>query len=162
VFGYALSLLWYVQSVPDLGLRTAFSPVVKGVYLRYFRTEKGDPLGKAGLYPRPGDTVVRVGDLEIKTWANLVVAPFQMRDRFEDGWASAEDGLKTLQYQGEQLQVVLVRFQRPGSGTGPPLTFECWCRLDNLPIGELVPSLLWFFLKLTLLVIGALVFWKRP
>src|SRR5439155_16375711 len=34
--------------------------------------------------------------------------------------------------------------------------------LGTLPLEEMLPTLLWFFLKLALFVIGAMVFWKRP
>src|SRR5262249_51246647 len=37
-----------------------------------------------------------------------------------------------------------------------------WCRLGKPPVETLVPSVLWFFLKLGLFLVGALVFWKRP
>jgi DNA-binding NtrC family response regulator len=36
------------------------------------------------------------------------------------------------------------------------------CRPARLPLAVLAPSILWFFLKLGLLVVGALVFWNRP
>src|SRR5262249_12823619 len=43
-----------------------------------------------------------------------------------------------------------------------PQTILGWCRLGRLPLEELVPSVLWFFLKITLFLVGALVLWKRP
>jgi transcriptional regulator with GAF, ATPase, and Fis domain len=36
------------------------------------------------------------------------------------------------------------------------------CSLGRLPVDELIPSFLWFILKMGLFSIGALVFWKRP
>src|SRR5262249_28745129 len=37
-----------------------------------------------------------------------------------------------------------------------------WCRLGPAPVETLVPSVLWFFLKIGLFAVGAIVFWKRP
>ena len=54
---------------------------------------------------------------------------------------------------------VLVRFQHPGGETEPIET--CWCRVGP-PSEEWLVSILWFFLKLGLFLVGALVFWKRP
>src|SRR5262249_7712539 len=41
-------------------------------------------------------------------------------------------------------------------------TFAVWCLLGSPPLESLVPSILWFFLKLGLFLVGALVFWNRP
>jgi transcriptional regulator with GAF, ATPase, and Fis domain len=53
---------------------------------------------------------------------------------------------------------ILVKFKKPGSNQ----IHEVWCPLGSMPVNELVPSILWFFLKLGLFAVGALVFWKRP
>ncbi|HZY88542.1 MAG TPA: sigma 54-interacting transcriptional regulator, partial [Gemmataceae bacterium] len=45
----------------------------------------------------------------------------------------------------------------PGAGR-----HSVWCRLGHSPVETLVPSVLWFFLKIGLFVVGAVVFWKRP
>jgi transcriptional regulator with GAF, ATPase, and Fis domain len=52
---------------------------------------------------------------------------------------------------------VRVRFQDSLGGEPQP----CWCRVGP-PSEELLASILWFFLKLGLFFVGALVFWKRP
>lgn len=53
---------------------------------------------------------------------------------------------------------ILVKFKHPGSDK----IHEVWCPLGTMPADELIPSILWFFLKLGLFTVGALVFWKRP
>ena len=40
--------------------------------------------------------------------------------------------------------------------------FKYRCPLSNLPLEDLVPSVLWFCLKMLLFSVGALVLWKRP
>ncbi|HYT90333.1 MAG TPA: sigma 54-interacting transcriptional regulator, partial [Gemmataceae bacterium] len=62
----------------------------------------------------------------------------------------------------EDVLYVQVAFERPPTESSPPLTIRGWCRLGRLPLEELVPSVLWFFLKITLFLIGALVLWNRP
>ena len=55
---------------------------------------------------------------------------------------------------------IQVEFERDeGQGTSRHTT---WCELRRIPLDELIPSLLWLFLKGGLFVVGALVYWKRP
>src|SRR5437899_1278495 len=53
---------------------------------------------------------------------------------------------------------ILVKFKRAGSDQ----IHEIWCPLGTMPANELIPSILWLFLKLGLFTVGALVFWNRP
>src|SRR5713101_927698 len=62
VFLYAVSVLWYVVSIPDIGLRCVFSTKVNRLYPRYLVHEE------SGLDPEPGDTVLQLGDRPIDTW----------------------------------------------------------------------------------------------
>src|SRR5207244_3421664 len=55
-------------------------------------------------------------------------------------------------------EVVRVVYERPGSTARR----VAWCRLGRSPLETLVPSVLWFFLKIGLFVVGAIVFWQRP
>src|ERR1700676_2345037 len=57
-FSYAVVILLYVQSIPDIGLRSAFTTAIMG-----------QPEPVKGLRPQEGDEVSMVGDIEIKTWA---------------------------------------------------------------------------------------------
>src|SRR5262245_7733820 len=67
---YAIAVLIYVQSIPDLGLHSAFSPAIKG-----------QPHSVSGPQPIEGDVVTQVGDIAVHTWADLLNAPFHLRDR---------------------------------------------------------------------------------
>jgi transcriptional regulator with GAF, ATPase, and Fis domain len=53
---------------------------------------------------------------------------------------------------------VLVSFRSRADGK----VHTIWCRLGKLAAQDLIPSVLWFFLKLGLFAVGLLVFWKRP
>jgi len=157
VLFYATWVLWYVYSIPDIGLRTAFDTHVKQF--------EGDCVGVAGepAQPQVEDEITRLGDRSIKSWARLLQA---LNDLGETGTtyvpakslATVKPGNGSYYVETDDGKFVYVEFLRsPGD---QPLA--CWCRVGRLPPKELVPSILWFFLKFGLFVVGALVLWKRP
>jgi transcriptional regulator with GAF, ATPase, and Fis domain len=156
---YALSVLWYVLSLPDLGLHAAFLPMVnrfEGVCL------PGEPGGVSEL--QAGDRIVSVGDRSIETWPQLLQAQVRLKSvepvAVDNLAVAAAQNLTYIQLEGENY--VRLRFQRPsGSDMAVPV-LSCWCRVGRLPASELIPSTLWFFLKVGLFAVGALVFWQRP
>jgi transcriptional regulator with GAF, ATPase, and Fis domain len=155
---YSVGVLLYVEYAPDLGLRSAFSTSLKAPpSSRNFR-----PLVAGGPTPGMGDTVVQIGDLDIAAWPHLLAAPRILRDRTAgvppNQWPA---WVKRDRVDGEDVTLVRARFVREEPGAAPQI-FEGWCVLGTLPLEDLLPTLLWFFLKLSLFVIGALVFWKRP
>jgi transcriptional regulator with GAF, ATPase, and Fis domain len=148
---YALAVLNHVFTAPDLGLRSAFSP-----FLKVAPTTHTFQTTTEGQMPEVGDRVVRLGDLEINSWPDLLGAPRTLREMADPtkplpAWALRK------RIDGEEVTLVRAKFQRD---TGQ--TIEGWCVLGTLPLEDILPTLLWFFLKLSLFVIGALVFWKRP
>ncbi len=162
---YAVSVLCYVPFTPDVGFRCAFSPVVK----RVTKPERGAD------YPQVGDTIVQLGNFHFpektELWAQvMVLRELSLRDEplEQQGLAvRAEAGVRVLQGpNGEALvresptgtKSILVKFKRPGRDD----MLTAYCPLDRFPPREMGPSILWFILKLGLVSIGALVFWKRP
>src|SRR5262245_63893009 len=71
---YGLAVLIYVQLVPDLGLRSAFDTTLKATPRLYFDGES----------PQAGDQVVRIGDKQIRGWADLLHAPFELQAQNRD------------------------------------------------------------------------------
>jgi transcriptional regulator with GAF, ATPase, and Fis domain len=141
---YAIVILAWVPLVPDLGLRTLFSETLRDVAPGFI-----PPNARA---PQKGDKITEVGDIQIRVWPDLLNAPSQLHRRISDSPGAdwhRHDGHATL---------VRVRLRTGEDGT----TYETWCLLGGLPASELFPSFLWFFLKLFLFSIGAIVFWKRP
>ncbi len=157
VFVYAVIVLFYVQSIPDIGVRSAFSPAIKG------QTHPVD-----GDVPQEGDVAIMVGDIAIKTWADLLNAPFHLRDRLqalgEGESVSLPAWAKRLENGTTAVQVVFARKrpdpEKPASFISTTLT--SWFVLGKLPLEDLVPSILWFILEVMLFSVGALVLWKRP
>src|SRR5437899_1912876 len=74
---YSLSVLHFVQSMPDLGLKTIFNTQIKGAP-RFYKAD-GPSL------PQEGDTVEKVGDETIHTWPDLLNAPYRLREKLSAG-----------------------------------------------------------------------------
>src|SRR5262245_16235568 len=73
---YALAVLWYVHSIPDIGLRCAFSPVINNVDPNFLRTEGHEP---------PTDlrehTIVALGGGPVETWPQFLRMLRALRDQ---------------------------------------------------------------------------------
>jgi transcriptional regulator with GAF, ATPase, and Fis domain len=151
-FLYAFSLLIYVQFIPDLGLRSAFSTALKA-----------PPKLVEGDAPPIGSIIRKVGAHEIRSWSNLVKSPFWVQRDLayirEAGtllpsWARIEET------ESEEPKAwIRVEYDPPGNGAE---THVAWCQLAQLPTDERLPTLLWFLLKVFLFLIGLLAYWKRP
>jgi transcriptional regulator with GAF, ATPase, and Fis domain len=154
---YSVGVLVYVESAPDLGIRSAFSPYLKTTLsTRRFQPQKAD-----GLMPAHGDRVLQLGDLEIHTWPDLLAAPRKLHDRTQAATGPLPAWAKRELVEGEEVTFVRARFEREGPD-GTPVLIDGWCVIGTLALEDILPTLLWFFLKLALFVVGAFVFWKRP
>jgi transcriptional regulator with GAF, ATPase, and Fis domain len=83
-------------------------------------------------------------------------SPFVVNDLAE----AKKKHLDFVNVQGEEF--VNVQFQRQPALSAEPEQFACWRRLGHSPLKDLVPSTVWFLLKLGLFAVGAVVLWKRP
>jgi transcriptional regulator with GAF, ATPase, and Fis domain len=158
VTAYALGVLTYVLAIPEIGLRCAFTPVVNLVFEEFIYPEGQEPI-------QPGDRVVQLGDQPVENWPQLLRKLISLRDETPPSFRAAEwprvardtpDAPSHVILDGHEL--VRVRFLR--GDTGPERSV--WCRLGQAPLETLAPSVLWFFLKIGLFAVGAVVFWKRP
>jgi transcriptional regulator with GAF, ATPase, and Fis domain len=141
---YSLAVLLYVQSIPDIGLKSIFSMEIKG----------NPRKGRDGFQPLEGDLVREVGNIKIEAWPALLSAPSQLRKVLsvapQPSWA------RTIKNEdGEEVQV-RVTLERNGE------KIHTWRVLGNLPLEEFLPSIVWFFSHLLLFLVGAVVLWKRP
>ncbi|MFN4259315.1 MAG: sigma 54-interacting transcriptional regulator [Gemmataceae bacterium] len=152
MIAYSIWVLIYVQSFPDIGLRCSFSTVVNRVFPNFLRSEDG-------VLPThlEGSTIVRVGDHPIETWPDLLRELLFLEDRREESIQRGAVPPTHRLVNGEHW--VLVDLRRPGETT----PIAVWCAVAKPPLVESVlPSVLWMTLVLGLLVVGAIVFWKRP
>jgi len=146
VIAYCLAVMIQVRSTPELGIRTTFSPVVGRLYPQYLRGTSTIPSNEL-----TGCRILQVGSHAItsnpqfhRVVRDLPTEPF------------TENDTNRVRRDGEEwVKVVL---QRSPNET----PFEIWCMLGHAPLESFVPSLLWMVLELGMLVVGVLVFWKRP
>jgi transcriptional regulator with GAF, ATPase, and Fis domain len=103
---------------------------------------------------------VRLGNHPVDNWSQLLQTLNGLREEpaaeGDRAMLAAADGPAHLRVEGQE--VVRVDYLRDPD----PTRHRVWCRLGPAPVETLVPSILWFFLKIGLFVVGAIVFWKRP
>jgi transcriptional regulator with GAF, ATPase, and Fis domain len=163
VCSYAAGVLGYVLATPEIGVRCAFTPVVNHFYAEFLYPPDQPPL-------QEGDRIVRVGDQPVENWSQFLRKLTRLREEPpEEVEGLTADDLVEQARTGKQAgrhtylrldgrRVVRVVYERPGERG----LRVAWCRLGRSPTETLIPSVLWFFLKIGLFVVGAIVFWKRP
>jgi hypothetical protein len=159
VCGYALGVFGYVLATPEIGVRCAFTPIVNHFYPEFLYPPNQDPL-------QEGDVIVEVGGQAVENWSQLLRKMILLRSeepKTVEGLSAKDvragrvpEKHTFLSLDGRRL--VRVVYRRPGEQG----TRIAWCRLGRSPLETLVPSVLWFFLKTGLFIVGAIVFWKRP
>src|SRR5947209_5531720 len=65
VGGYALGVLGYVLTTPEVGVRCAFTPVVNYFYSEFLYPEDQEPL-------REGDRIVQLAGQPVGDWSQLL------------------------------------------------------------------------------------------
>jgi transcriptional regulator with GAF, ATPase, and Fis domain len=159
VCGYAAWVLGYVLATPEIGVRCAFTPVVNFFDERFLYPPNQKPMQEE-------DEIVQVDDQPVANWLQFLRKMIQLQSeeplRVEGlsargllAWRDDDERTFVL-LDGEKL--VRVVYERPGE----PGRRVAWCRLGRSPPETFVPSVSWFFLKIGLFVVGAIVFWKRP
>src|SRR5262249_50541704 len=106
---------------------------------------------------RRGDVIQQVGDWPVITWPDLLAAPHVVSNKVANP-SITWPWLQRVQVDGSKVLLVQVRFARAGS----PGLLQGWCVIGPPPIEEVMPTLLWFLLNMSLFAVGALVLWKRP
>jgi transcriptional regulator with GAF, ATPase, and Fis domain len=150
VWLYALSVAWYVLTLPDVGLRCAFSTKVSRVDPGYLIEQPG--VAAPDLREH---AVVRMGGQSIESWPqmlNVMQELYEQPAQPEGSQASATH----VHVDGEQQ--VLVELERPDGADH----IKVWCRLQKPSPETLVPSVLWFCLTSGLFIVAAIVYWNRP
>src|SRR5262249_19711897 len=147
------AIVWYVPTTPDIGFHCSFTPVVKRVTT------------KAEDYPSIGDNLVQVGRYRFPDetqpypmWAQVRVLRELIDLRDAKGEIKGPDGEVVAFQKPDGEKEIQVKYKLAGSNQ----IHKTWCPLGTMPVAELIPSILWLFLKLGLFTVGALVFWNRP
>jgi transcriptional regulator with GAF, ATPase, and Fis domain len=155
---YAIAVLAYVRSIPEIGLRFGFGTNIQHVDLSALRPDQG-PL------PVAGDFVKAIGnDFVIEHWGHVQQRIAYINDEHQEPIESWTPHLsaktRNLLIDGEHW--VWVQYQRNSVKGNEKKLASAWARVDKVSFEALLPSILWFFLKGGLFVIGAWVLWKRP
>ena len=156
--GYSLAVLIYAHSIRETGFRTAFDTVVRGF--------DGDFHPKS-LRPRPGDLIIRLGNEEIDTWSQFLQAVRRLPGHADIVWSETSDLEQAANSGATHVRVggddwIRTELARPDPAGKEAMHYAGLTRVGALPLTELVPSILWFFLKIGLFAIAVLVLWKRP
>jgi len=148
---YLLSVLFFGQSVPDIGLTCIFSRDV-------LRSDPGHFPDSALKLGSKQYHVVQINDQPIRTWPDFLRAlrdlPTEAPEVTEADPAPA--GVRHRILNGEEQ--VLATLQAHDSQQQVPL----WCRVDRSANESLLLSVLWFALKGGLFLVSLVVIWKRP
>jgi transcriptional regulator with GAF, ATPase, and Fis domain len=155
---YAIAVLAYVRSIPEIGLRFGFGTNIQHVELGALRPD-------AGPLPETGDSIKRIGnDFAIEHWGHvqqrIAYINDERKESIESWTPDLSDETRNILIDGEHW--VWVQYQRNSVEGSEEKLASAWARVDKVSFEALLPSILWFFLKGGLFVIGAWVLWKRP
>jgi transcriptional regulator with GAF, ATPase, and Fis domain len=149
---YALGVMSYVMRTPEIGVRCVFSPIVNHFDSDYLYADQQKLL--------EGDTIIELGNQKVSNWAQILHKLAELRHEKGETAAAADlsDDSAPPHLVIDGQEVIRVRYLR-GEQEEPRTV---WLQIGRPPLDTLVPSVLWFLLKIGLFVVGAIVFWKRP
>ena len=157
---YSFGVLFYVLETPNIGLQCPFSTEV-GKVLEDFNPPEGIPI------PREHDTISKLADENVEKWHHLLRQQIKLGESLsKEGLPEFSDWKEIHNHSNDQVvrwkkdQSCWVRVEFIQNGQKTPQTG--WRLLKRPGIETILPSVLWFFLKVGLFIIVALVFWKRP
>jgi transcriptional regulator with GAF, ATPase, and Fis domain len=147
--GAVLSYVWLFS--PDIGVRCAFTPAVN-----HF----SDEFYFHGDAPKGDDTITRLGDQDVSNWAQILHELGELRRKKAEPGTKADltPKSKKTHLLVDGKEIVRVEYQQAKEGKKGIV----WLHVGQPPLETLLPSLLWFALKIVLVTVGAYVFWKRP
>ncbi len=149
IVGYSSYVLYFVSSTYQIGIRSALNPRIQSKPTRLL--EK-----RCTGTPQSGDMVLRIGDEPlIRTWSDMLRSPGRLQTKITSG--TTDPSWYFFDDEDERHYVKVECERAEGSER-----YVLWCELYRYPLEEMVPSLIWLFLKAALFIIGFAVYWKRP
>ncbi len=145
VLTYAVTVLIYVWSVPDIGIATNFRVAASRIdsdFVPSLSAEKANELA--------GWTVVQLGEESINSWPHWIKSVSEL-----DGLDYRADS-PTASVDANGQRWIRVTLEQQSERR------EIWCRVGRIPASTILPSLLWIVLQAGLFLVGVIVFWKRP
>jgi transcriptional regulator with GAF, ATPase, and Fis domain len=163
VCGYAACVLWYVMSLPEIGIHFSLSRDIYRVDENFLHPEFGET--SKHLFPEDKDQVLQLGDQAVSNWPQVLRKLSTLRTDHPRSLAEGTSLANLERTEPETSLVrmdgyewVKVRFQKANDGPQGVV----WFRVGRPSFESIFPSILWFIIKAGLFLVGALVFWKRP
>lgn len=154
VIAYSVRVLWISASLGDIGARCVFGTEIKDPidpeFFRWTAEVPGEP-----AYPQPGDALVAIGPPIATNAEKAVGREIPIRDYTD--YVGAQQHLASWLHEGYER--VHIRWR---SASTPAVEYSSLAELKERPWGSWLRSLVWFFLELVMLAVGARVYWKRP
>lgn len=172
---YALIVLWYVATFPELGIRCLFPKVRNWTGDRSVTVVKFD--GDATLDLRPGDELVSINDLPVVTFLDFLTTIGTLRSaKLKPGATLSTDAnLAELRESdvpplvekpnrsgdGTVVRYVRVKFRQPGS-TDADAPLMTYVAVEPQHTSDVLFTVLWFLCQSAILLVALTGFWHRP
>ncbi|MGF1581715.1 MAG: sigma 54-interacting transcriptional regulator [Gemmataceae bacterium] len=153
---YAVAVMYHVSTVNDVGIKTLLTPKV----CAFIRSPSPEELESGPRLPDKHDIVVKIGPKPVTNWPTLLRTPREIHQQIEDAGTVPTQLRPFVRLTTANTIEVLVEFAAAEDVNGEKI--KVWRALEPLPFEEVVPTILWFVLKILLFGVGVLVFWKRP
>lgn len=180
VVAYSISVVWFVSTTPDLGIRCllvdeqAHTSAIE-VCAAVGPTRLGKPPsgpGRNRVIPATGDLLLSINGKSTRTFIDFTRALHELRSASIPPGGTLAEGADPLDEptqvpklvetsaQGHQLRMLQVEFLRPDStGTETQLTY---IDLHSFPLDELAITLVLFLVQLIILCAGGVAAWNQP
>jgi transcriptional regulator with GAF, ATPase, and Fis domain len=170
---YSVFVLAFVITSPDLRLRWLVSAPVQVTL-----SEQGVPIWTVdglevmGEQPKDEDVLLEVADKPIHTYLDLASVMFDLYLPKEDPSGSnllpensdpselPEDWIAPVVQIHNGPRMAEVRFQAM-SQPGQPV-HRSFIVIKSLPWSEMIPTIIWFLLQLSIFAVAGVAFWNRP
>lgn len=145
VLAYAIAVLGFVWSIPEIGIDSNFRGTVSRIDRDFVREKSpGPPVDLTGW------TIIQVADEPVDTWPHWVRKVRELDNLV----FSSDSSTAVLDAEGQRWVRVLVQHDLEQR--------ELLCRVGRVAASVILPSLLWIVLQAGLFLVGVIVFWKRP
>lgn len=164
---YAVFVLGYVATSPDLGLRFLLSDEIsqQGEGVRVQAVGELDYRGEIPI--ERGDTIVQIRRVPIRSFLDFTKELHRLHsapippDGQLGNWVDPSQvitSLPPLVHVEDGPRMVEVRFRKAGSD----IERVGWLAVQSLPFSEVALTFVWLVLELIIFVVGAFAYWRRP
>lgn len=153
---YAIGVVVYTRSRPDVGIRSAFTTVVNRFDESFLFPENQQ------VKLKPYDRLIQLGNKKIENWPQIQRHLNNLGLNPEEATKHPVSTLEELSTTTENLvsyqNIPIIRavVERDGE------RHELWCRIGHSPLSAVLLTAFWSIIKAGLFFVGALLLWRRP